>query len=102
MGHEDDTVTIPRVCGTCFFFQPQPGQVAANRGVPGDNDVIQGLCFYNPPSAHLVQQMNPLTGQPQSGVTALSPNVASERNACHGWCPDDADPFSDVPEVDPE
>lgn len=101
MEPSDDTVTIPRVCGTCYFFQPQPGQVAANRGVPGDNDVIQGLCFYNPPTAHLVQQANAL-GHMQSGMTALSPNVASERNACHGWCPDDVDPFGDAPETDPE
>lgn len=94
----DETVIIERRCGTCFFFHPQAAPIAANNGTPGDADIVQGPCFYNPPTPYLVQQQNRISGAVATGTTSLSPIVSHDRKPCAGWCPEDMDPFGDTDE----
>ncbi len=91
----DDTVTIERLCGTCFFFTPMPLPPAANNETPGNADIPKGFCIYNPPTVFLVQQQHPISHQMMPGTTALNPTVNTDRPACHGWCPSGVDPFWD-------
>lgn len=93
MEPSDDTIEIPRQCGQCYHWR----KVDKAPGVNGSDEKAEmGLCFCYPPSVHLVQQMNAITGQANPGTMNLRPALPNTTPACGEWCPNNSDPFEDM------